>query len=77
MNIVASTPPPDPDPMSAVEPTVEEAAAGMAEDAPWRTLEYFATTRVIVASALGATLMPHTGVEGGAPSEQERAVTPR
>ena len=52
MNIVASAPPPDPDPLSAVEPTVEEAAVGMAEDAPWRTLEYFATTRVIVASAL-------------------------
>jgi 1-acyl-sn-glycerol-3-phosphate acyltransferase len=27
--------------------------------------------------ALRATLMPHTGVEGGEPSEQERAVTPR
>jgi two-component system sensor histidine kinase PilS (NtrC family) len=52
MSIVASAPPPDPDPLSAVEPTVEEAAAGMTEDAPWRTLEYFATTRVIVASAL-------------------------
>ena len=52
MSIVASAPQPDPDPVSLVEPTVEEIAGGTAEDAPWRTLEYFATTRVIVASAL-------------------------
>ncbi len=38
--------------MAAVEPPVQESAVAEHEDAPWRTLEYFATTRVIVASAL-------------------------
>jgi two-component system sensor histidine kinase PilS (NtrC family) len=38
--------------MAAVEPPVQEGAVAEHEDAPWRTLEYFATTRVIVASAL-------------------------
>jgi hypothetical protein len=38
--------------MAAVEPPVQESAVAEVEDAPWRTLEYFATTRVIVASAL-------------------------
>lgn len=38
--------------MSSEPQLVEERADGAADDAPWRTLEYFATTRVIVASAL-------------------------
>jgi two-component system sensor histidine kinase PilS (NtrC family) len=38
--------------MSELEAPVSERAASVADDAPWRTLEYFATTRVIVASAL-------------------------
>jgi two-component system sensor histidine kinase PilS (NtrC family) len=38
--------------MSALEPTVQERVTSEPDDAPWRTLEYFATTRVIVASAL-------------------------
>ena len=38
--------------MSALEPVVQERVSSDPDDAPWRTLEYFATTRVIVASAL-------------------------
>jgi two-component system sensor histidine kinase PilS (NtrC family) len=38
--------------MSAVEPPVSDKLVAEHDDAPWRTLEYFATTRVIVASAL-------------------------
>ena len=38
--------------MSALEPAVQERVTSEPDDAPWRTLEYFATTRVIVASAL-------------------------
>jgi len=38
--------------MSAVEPQPLESPVGDPDESPWRTLEYFATTRVIVASAL-------------------------
>ncbi len=38
--------------MSGDPPPTEERADGIVDDAPWRTLEYFSTTRVIVASAL-------------------------
>jgi two-component system sensor histidine kinase PilS (NtrC family) len=38
--------------MSSEPQLAEERADGVAADAPWRTLEYFSTTRVIVASAL-------------------------
>jgi two-component system, NtrC family, sensor histidine kinase PilS len=38
--------------MSSEPQLAEERADGTADDAPWRTLEYFSTTRVIVASAL-------------------------
>ncbi|HQR22362.1 MAG TPA: histidine kinase dimerization/phospho-acceptor domain-containing protein [Burkholderiaceae bacterium] len=38
--------------MASVEPAADTADTGAQADAPWRTLEYFATTRVIVASAL-------------------------
>jgi two-component system sensor histidine kinase PilS (NtrC family) len=37
--------------MSTVEPPADDVTTS-SDDAPWRTLEYFATTRVIVASAL-------------------------
>jgi two-component system, NtrC family, sensor histidine kinase PilS len=38
--------------MATVERAADEVNAGEHDEAPWRTLEYFATTRVIVASAL-------------------------
>ena len=38
--------------MSEVETQALERAVGGPDEPPWRTLEYFATTRVIVASAL-------------------------
>ena len=38
--------------MATVEPAADTTETGAQADAPWRTLEYFATTRVIVASAL-------------------------
>ncbi|MGE5713262.1 MAG: hypothetical protein ACM32F_05255, partial [Betaproteobacteria bacterium] len=38
--------------MADIESQALERAAGGPDEPPWRTLEYFATTRVVVASAL-------------------------
>jgi two-component system sensor histidine kinase PilS (NtrC family) len=55
--------------MSAVEPQPVELAPGDPDESPWRTLEYFATTRVIVASALvlGAAAVGLRPSAGAAP----------
>jgi two-component system sensor histidine kinase PilS (NtrC family) len=54
--------------MSTVDPSADGLAAAVSDDVPWRTLEYFATTRVIVASALVLGAAAFGFRSAGAPS---------